>query len=259
MLVGSALLLLGVANPLDAWKLGMVDGLVRVAFLPLGVGALLLGVTFLLDRWTLVGVAFLLFGVAALLGGVAALLDGWTLVGVALLLGPVTVLLLGVAFLLFGVAFFLGGAAALLHGWTLVGVPFLLLGVAALLGGVAALLDGWTLVVVPFLLLGIAALLGGVALLYRPELPRRLVAWLTHEAICRSRRTVTTGISSLHVTQKAPRLGITKKSRMGTPAAGPARLYKGSEDPDLDGSIGTRMRLTSTDAGMATESCVGNP
>ena len=29
------------------------------------------------------------------------------------------------------------------------------------------------------LLLGIAALLGGVALLYRPELPRRLVAWLT--------------------------------------------------------------------------------
>jgi hypothetical protein len=32
---------------------------------------------------------------------------------------------------------------------------------------------------VPFLLLGIAALLGGTALLYRPELPRRLVAWLT--------------------------------------------------------------------------------
>jgi hypothetical protein len=29
------------------------------------------------------------------------------------------------------------------------------------------------------LLLGIAALLGGVALLYRPELSRRLVAWLT--------------------------------------------------------------------------------
>ena len=27
--------------------------------------------------------------------------------------------------------------------------------------------------------LGIAALQGGVALLYRPELPRRLVAWLT--------------------------------------------------------------------------------
>ena len=217
LLVGSALLLLGFENPLDVWKLGMVEGLVRVAFLPLGVGALLLGVTFLLDRWTLVGVAFLLLGVAALLGGVAALLDGWTLLGVALLLGPVTVLLLGVAFLLdrwtllgvpfllgavaamlggvaallagltlvgvafllFGVAFFLGGAAALLHGWTLVGVPFLLLGVAALLGGVAALLDGWTLVVVPFLLLGIAALLGGVALLYRPELPRRLLAWLT--------------------------------------------------------------------------------
>jgi len=32
---------------------------------------------------------------------------------------------------------------------------------------------------IPFLLLGIAALLGGVALLYRPELPQRLVASLT--------------------------------------------------------------------------------
>jgi hypothetical protein len=42
-----------------------------------------------------------------------------------------------------------------------------------------ALLDEWSLVGVPFLLLGIAALLGGVALLYRPELPQRLVAWLT--------------------------------------------------------------------------------
>jgi hypothetical protein len=74
----------------------------------------------------------------------------------------------------------LGGVAALLHGWTLVGVPFLLLGIAALLGGVAALLARWTqLGVVAFLLLGIAALLGGVALLYRPELPRRLLAWLT--------------------------------------------------------------------------------
>jgi hypothetical protein len=50
---------------------------------------------------------------------------------------------------------------------------------AALLGGVAALLDGVTLVGVAFLLLGVAALLGGVALLYRPELPWRLVAWLT--------------------------------------------------------------------------------
>ena len=147
--------------------------------------------------------------------------------------------LLGVSLLLFGVAFLLGRVAALVDGWALMGLPFLLLGVAALLGGVAASLDEWTVVGVPFMLLGIAALLGGVALLYRPELPRRLVAWLTHEAICRSRRTVTTGISSLHVTQKAPRLGITKKSRMGTPAAGPARLYKGSEDPDLDGCIGT--------------------
>ena len=88
-------------------------------------------------------------------------------------------LLVGSAFLLFGVAFFLGGAAALRHGWTLAGVPFLLLGVAALLGGVAALLDGSTQLGVAFLLLGLAALLGGVALLYRPELPRRLVAWLT--------------------------------------------------------------------------------
>jgi hypothetical protein len=100
-----------------------------------------------------------------MLGCVAALLAGWTLLGVALLL--------------FGVAFLLGGVAALLDGWTLVGIPFLLLGVAALLGGLAASLDGWTVIGVPSLLLGIAALLGGVALLYRPELPRRLVAWLT--------------------------------------------------------------------------------
>jgi hypothetical protein len=59
------------------------------------------------------------------------------------------------------------------------GVPFLLFGVAALLGSIAALLAGWSLVGGTLLLLGIAALLGGVALLYRPELPRRLMAWLT--------------------------------------------------------------------------------
>jgi len=218
LLVGSAFSLLGVANPLEARTPGTVAGLlVTVTFLLLGVGGLLLGVAALLDRWTLVGVPFLMFGVAALLGGVAAFLDGWTVVGVALLVGPVTALLLGVAFLLdrwillgvpflmFAVAAMLGGVAALLAGWTLmgvafllfgvaallgavaalldrwslVGIPFLMLGVAALLGGVAALLNGWAAVGVPFLLLGIAALLGGVALLYRPELPQRLVAWLT--------------------------------------------------------------------------------
>ena len=81
--------------------------------------------------------------------------------------------------MLFGFALLLGGVAALLAGWTLVGVPFLLFGVAALLGSVAALLAGWTFVGVAFVLLGVAALLGGVALLYRPALPRRLVAWLT--------------------------------------------------------------------------------
>ena len=59
------------------------------------------------------------------------------------------------------------------------GFPFLLFGVAALLGSVAAVLAGWTYLGVAFVLLGVAALLGGVALLYRPELPRRLVAWLT--------------------------------------------------------------------------------
>jgi hypothetical protein len=67
----------------------------------------------------------------------------------------------------------------LLAGWTLMGVPFLLFGVAALLGSIAALLAGWSLVGGALLLLGIAALLGGVALLYRPELPRRLMALLT--------------------------------------------------------------------------------
>jgi hypothetical protein len=218
LLVGPAFLLLGVANPPGAWTLDMIAGsVVWVALLLLGVAALLLGVAALLDRWTLVGVPLLLFGVAALLGGVAALLEGWTLLGVALLLGPVTALLLGVAllldrwtlagvpvllgavaaplsgiaallagwtlmgvaFLLFGVALLLGGVAALLAGWTLIGVPFLLFGVAALLGSVAALLAGWTPVGGAFLLLGVAALLAGVALLYRPELPRRLVAWLT--------------------------------------------------------------------------------
>jgi hypothetical protein len=218
LLVGPALLLLAIANPPDDWTLDMIAGLVvRVAFLLLGVAALLLGVELLLDRWPLVGVPLLLLGVAALLGGVAALLDGWILVGVALLLGPVTALLLGVellldrwalagvpfllgavaaplsgiaallagwtlmgvAFLLFGCALLLGGVAALLAGWTLIGVPFLMFGVAALLGSVAALLAGWTLVGGALLLLGLAALLGGVALLYRPELPRRLVAWPT--------------------------------------------------------------------------------
>jgi hypothetical protein len=219
LLVGSAFLLLGVANPPEAWTLGMVRGLlVRVAFMLFGVAALLLGVSALLDRWTLVGVPFLLAGVAALLGGVAALLDGWTLVGVALLLGPVTVLLLGVAFLLdrweltgvpvllgavaaplsgvaallagwtlmgvvfllFGVALLLGGVAALLVGWKLMGVPFLLFGVAAMLGSVAAWLAGWAQVGLLFMLFGVAALLGGVALLYRPELPRRLIPWRTN-------------------------------------------------------------------------------
>ncbi len=217
LLVGSAFLLLGVANPLDAWTLGTVQGLVMVAFLALGVGALLLGITVLLDGWTLLGVPFLLLWIAAMSGGVAALLDGWTLLGITLLLGPVTALLLGVAFLLdrwtllgfpfllgavaaplsgvaallagwtlvgvafllLGVAFLLGVVAAFLAGWTLVGVPFLLLGVAALLGGIAAFLAGWTLVGVAFVLLGIAALMGGIALLYRPELPQRLLAWLT--------------------------------------------------------------------------------
>jgi hypothetical protein len=47
-----------------------------------------------------------------------------------------------------------------------------------MLASVAALLAGWTLVGVSSLLLGIAALLGGVALIYRPELPRRLIGWL---------------------------------------------------------------------------------
>ena len=88
LLVGSAFLLFGIANPPGAWMLDMVAGLVvRVAFLLFGVAALLLGVECLLGRWPLVGVPFLLIGVAALLGGVAALLEGWTLVGVALILG----------------------------------------------------------------------------------------------------------------------------------------------------------------------------
>jgi hypothetical protein len=185
LLVGSAFLLLGISNPLDTSTLGMIAGLlVRVAFLLAGVAAfldgwtvvgvalllgpvtaLLLGLAYLLDRSTLVGVPFLLCAVAAPLSGVAALLAGWTLMGVALLL--------------FGVAFLLVGVAAFVDGWTLVGLPFLVVGAAALLGGVAAFPHGWTLVGVPLLLLGIAAPLGGVALLYCPELPRRLVAWLT--------------------------------------------------------------------------------
>jgi hypothetical protein len=85
-LVGSVFLLLGVAHPPDAWKLGTVDGLVvRVAFLLLGVAVLLLGVAFLLDRWSLVGVPFLLFGVAALagIGFMVSLLIGELAYGVA--------------------------------------------------------------------------------------------------------------------------------------------------------------------------------
>jgi hypothetical protein len=219
LLAGSTCLLLGIMDPLDAWALGMVEGLlVRVAFLLLGAGALLLGIVVLLDT-SMVGVPLLMLGAAAMLGGVAAFLDGWTLVAVALLLGPVTALLLGVAFmldrwtllgfpflvgavaamlgaiaallagwalmgfsfLLFGVAFLLRGVAALVDGWTLVGIPFLLLWIAAMLGGAAALLAGWTSVGVMFLLLGVATLLGGVALLYSPELPRRLLAWMANQ------------------------------------------------------------------------------
>jgi hypothetical protein len=59
------------------------------------------------------------------------------------------------------------------------GSRFLLFGVAGLLATVAALLAKWRMLGVPFLMLGIAALLGGIALLYRPELPRGLIAWLT--------------------------------------------------------------------------------
>jgi MFS family permease len=215
LLVGSAFVLLGVASPPDAWTLGIAAGLVvRVAFLLLGVAALLVGVAVLLDRWPLVRVAFLLFGVAALMGGVAALLAGWTLVGVALLLGPVTALLLGVAFLL--------------DRWPLVGVPFLLFGIAALLGAVAGLLDGWTLMGVAFLLLGIAAPLGGVALLYRPELPRRLVAWLTKRKDLPLAADVTSAISSTwsprHRNSASPR-----RVRWGPPRPSPASP-QGSED-----------------------------
>jgi hypothetical protein len=85
-LVGSVFLLLGVAHPPDAWKLGTVDGLVvRVAFLLLGVAVLLLGVAFLLDRWAPAGVPFLLFGVAALaeIGFMVSLLIGELAYGVA--------------------------------------------------------------------------------------------------------------------------------------------------------------------------------
>jgi hypothetical protein len=218
LLVGAAFWLLGVGSPVGASTIGIIAGLlVRVTLLLLGAAALLLGVVVLLDTWTLVRVPLLLFGVAALLGGVAALLDGRTLVGIALLLGPATALLLGIAFLLdkwtvlgipflvgavaaplggvaallagwtligvtallLGVAFLLGSVASFLNGWALVGVPFLLFGVAALLADLAAFLSGWTQVGVLFLLLGIAALLSGIALLYRPDSPQRLVAWLS--------------------------------------------------------------------------------
>jgi hypothetical protein len=48
----------------------------------------------------------------------------------------------------------------------------------------------------------------------------------------------------------APRLGITNKNQMGTPATSPAEAPHGSDDPDLDGCIGTTAWLTSTDAGQ---------
>ena len=77
LLAGSAFLLLAIANPPDAWTLGMAAGLVvRVVFLLLSVAALLLGIAVLLDRWQRWG-RIAAFGVAALLGGVATLLDGW--------------------------------------------------------------------------------------------------------------------------------------------------------------------------------------
>jgi Na+/H+-dicarboxylate symporter len=45
LLVGSAFVLLGIMHQLDTSTLGMVGGLLRVAFLLLGAGALLLGIT----------------------------------------------------------------------------------------------------------------------------------------------------------------------------------------------------------------------
>ena len=118
-------------------------------------------------------------GTACLLAGSAFLLVGVANPPHASTLDMVAGSLVRVAFLLLGVASLLLGVAALLDKWTLVGVPLFMFGVAATVGGVAALLNGWTVVGIPLLLLGIAALLGGVALLYRPELPRRLLARLT--------------------------------------------------------------------------------
>jgi hypothetical protein len=51
---------------------------------------------------------------------------------------------------------------------------------------------------------------------------------------------------------------ITNKSHTGTPAAGPARPHKGSEDPDLDGCIGTTACADHTDAGRRWSTCTGN-
>ena len=74
----------------------------------------------------------------------------------------------------------LSGVAALLAGWSLMGSRSCCWG-RALAGWCCGLAGRMDTRGVVFLLLVIAALLGGVALLYRPELPRRLVAWLTKQ------------------------------------------------------------------------------
>jgi hypothetical protein len=158
LLGGLGVLLFGVAFLLNGSPLG------GVAFELLGIAILLLGAAILLTRRMLGAASCLLLGVASLLAGVAALPGGS-------ILGPVAFLLLGVAGLLLGVSILRGRP-------TLCGVAFLLFGVAFPLFGFLNLLDA-TLLGVALLLLGVAFLLGGVLVLYRPELSRQLLAWLT--------------------------------------------------------------------------------
>lgn len=162
--------------------------LVGVAGLPLGIGILLHGFTLLgvavllpavvvmlvgagvLIRWRLARVSLALLGVAALPAGIVALLDGQTLVGAAILFG-------GISLRLFGVLL-LGGPKRrrIEFRLALAGLP---LAIAVLLLGVALLHYGSTLGGVAGLLVAIGLLTVEAATLYRPDLGRRVVAWLT--------------------------------------------------------------------------------
>jgi uncharacterized membrane protein HdeD (DUF308 family) len=190
-LVGVPLLLIGVALLVAAVSELLGKSLYGVVIVLLGLAILLVAISHLLSKFDLLGIAFLLVGVATLLRGLAHFVKRSALTWVTFVLAGVTGTLLSVALLLNGqklsgvalllcAAFYvLGSVGILLDKLALFQVALALPGAAGVLLGAGLLLDGETVLGVTILLAGVALLLGGVASLYRPELARRLAAWLT--------------------------------------------------------------------------------